>query len=81
MGEHSYIFLGTPWGGWLYSNVWRCGDMAASFVFPLFAYHLLFHLVGELLGFVSAYISRLVGSMVGFVLLLFHVWFWTFLFM
>jgi hypothetical protein len=55
--------------------------MAASFVFPLFAYHLLFHLVGELLGFVSAYISRLVGSMVGFVLLLFHVWFWTFLLM
>jgi hypothetical protein len=28
-----------------------CGDMAASFVFPLFASHLLFHLVGELLSF------------------------------
>ena len=55
--------------------------MAASFVFPLFAYYLLFHLVGELLGFVSAYISHLVGSMVGFVLLIFHVCFWTFLLM
>ena len=28
---------------------------------------------------VSAYISHLVGSVVGFVLLIFHVWFWTFL--
>jgi hypothetical protein len=28
---------------------------------------------------VSAYISHLVGSMVGFLLLIFHVWFWTFL--
>ena len=65
MGEHGYIFLGTPWDGWLYSNVWRCDDMAAAFVFPLFAYHIQFHLVR----FVLLNISPLVGKVVRFVLL------------
>jgi hypothetical protein len=31
MGEGGYMFLGTPWDGWLYSDVWRCEDMAAAF--------------------------------------------------
>ena len=63
MWGHNYIVLGDSLGLMVvfkslvvWSNV--CGDMATSFVFPLFASHLLFHLVGELLSFWTFLLMR-----------------------
>ena len=68
MVEHCYIFLGTPWDGWLYSNVWRCEDMAAAFCFSVVCLSYLVPFGGRVAGSYSAYISPLVGSVVRFVL-------------
>ena len=57
----------------------RFGDMAAAFCFSVVCLSYLVLFGGRVAGICSAYISPLVGSVVGFVLLIFHVWFWTFL--
>jgi hypothetical protein len=58
MGECGYMFLGTPWCGWLYSNVWRCGDMAAAICFSIVGLSSLVPFGRRVAEICSAYISQ-----------------------